>query len=40
MEIVIPGATNIVLFLGAALVLLPMPGPAVAWGEDQEFRWI
>ena len=31
MEIVIPGATNIVLFLGAALMLLLIPGPAVLY---------
>ena len=31
MEIVIPGATNIGLFLGAALVLLLVPGPAVLY---------
>ena len=31
MEIVIPGATNIGLFLGAALVLLLIPGPAVLY---------
>jgi hypothetical protein len=31
MEIVIPGATNIGLFIGAALVLLLIPGPAVLY---------
>src|SRR6201988_4461366 len=31
MEIVIPGATNIGLFIGAALVLLLVPGPAVLY---------
>jgi threonine/homoserine/homoserine lactone efflux protein len=31
MEIVIPGAANIGLFLGAALVLLLIPGPAVLY---------
>ena len=31
MEIVIPGATNIGLFVGAALVLLLVPGPAVLY---------
>src|SRR5205085_7766061 len=31
MEIVIPGAENIILFLGAALVLLLIPGPAVLY---------
>ena len=31
MEIVIPGATNIGLFMGAALVLLLIPGPAVLY---------
>ena len=31
MESVIPGATNIGLFLGAALVLLLIPGPAVLY---------
>src|ERR1043165_557623 len=31
MEIVIPGATNIGLFVGAALVLLLDPGPAVLY---------
>jgi len=31
MEIVIPGATNIGLFIGAALALLLVPGPAVLY---------
>jgi threonine/homoserine/homoserine lactone efflux protein len=31
MEIVIPGATNLWLFVGAALVLLVVPGPAVLY---------
>ena len=31
MEIVIPGATNLSLFIGAALVLLLVPGPAVLY---------
>jgi threonine/homoserine/homoserine lactone efflux protein len=31
MEIVIPGATNLGLFIGAALVLLLIPGPAVLY---------
>ena len=31
MEIVIPGAANIGLFIGAALVLLLIPGPAVLY---------
>jgi threonine/homoserine/homoserine lactone efflux protein len=31
MEIVIPGATNLGLFVGAALVLLLIPGPAVLY---------
>ncbi len=31
MEIVIPGASNISLFIGAALVLLLIPGPAVLY---------
>jgi threonine/homoserine/homoserine lactone efflux protein len=31
MEFVIPGATNIGLFIGAALVLLLVPGPAVLY---------
>jgi len=31
MEIVIPGATNVGLFVGAALVLLLVPGPAVLY---------
>ncbi|MGH6927342.1 MAG: LysE family translocator [Dongiaceae bacterium] len=31
MELVIPGATNLGLFIGAALVLLLIPGPAVLY---------
>src|SRR5271166_4291440 len=31
MEIVIPGAANLELFMGAAIVLLLIPGPAVLY---------
>src|SRR3954471_19956430 len=31
MEIVVPGAANLELFIGAALVLLLIPGPAVLY---------